>query len=137
MYEGDNLIMKLLAIVPGLLLLASCGGAAAPSVAPTSAAVSSPASAKPAASSAAPSTAAPASAKPAASGAAAAKPQTKLTIAAPSATLTLSPTLIADKKGFFAEQGLAVELVYAGSGSKAAAAVVGGSAQVGASDLGD
>src|SRR5207237_3697865 len=66
-----------------------------------------------------------------------AKPQAKLIIAAPSATLTLSPTLIADKKGFFAEQGLSVEIVYAGSGSKAAAAVVGGSAQIGASDLGD
>jgi NitT/TauT family transport system substrate-binding protein len=126
--------MKRLAFVPGLLLLASCGGAAAPSATPSSPAA--PASAAPA-SAAGPASAKPASAKPAASGAAAAKPQAKLTIAAPSTTLTLSPTLIADKKGFFAEQGLNVELVYAGSGSKAAAAVVGGSAQVGASDLGD
>jgi NitT/TauT family transport system substrate-binding protein len=45
--------------------------------------------------------------------------------------------LIADKKGFFKDAGLDVEIVNAGSGSKAAAAVIGGSDRVGASDLGD
>ena len=61
----------------------------------------------------------------------------KVTIAQPSQSLSFSPVLIADKKGFFKDAGLDVEIVNAGSGSKAAAAVIGGSAQVGASDLGD
>jgi NitT/TauT family transport system substrate-binding protein len=68
---------------------------------------------------------------------AAGKPLGKITIAQPSQSLSFSPVLIADKKGFFKDAGLDVEIVNAGSGSKAAAAVIGGSAQVGASDLGD
>jgi NitT/TauT family transport system substrate-binding protein len=80
---------------------------------------------------------------PPTSGAAASQPTAppkalgKVTIAQPSQSLSFSPVLIADKKGFFRDAGLDVEVVNAGSGSKAAAAVIGGSAQVGASDLGD
>lgn len=145
-------IIRILASASALAVLAGCGGSAAPVPAPsTSVAAAGGSGAAAGASGAAAgasgaastgasgaaaagaSGAAAASAKPAAAG----KPLTKLTMAVPSTTLALSPTLIADKKGFFAEQGLQVEIIYAGSGSKAAAAVVGGSAQLGASDLGD
>jgi NitT/TauT family transport system substrate-binding protein len=66
-----------------------------------------------------------------------AKPLGKITISQPSASLGFSPVLIADKTGLFKEQGLDPEVVYAGSGSKAAAAVVGRSADIGATSLGD
>ena len=45
--------------------------------------------------------------------------------------------LIAEKAGLFKEQGLDDEIVYAGSGSKATAAVIGRSADIGATSLGD
>jgi NitT/TauT family transport system substrate-binding protein len=61
----------------------------------------------------------------------------QLVVAIPSQSLGFSPVIIADKKGFFKESGLDVEIVNAGSGSKAAAAVVGNSAQLGATDLAD
>jgi NitT/TauT family transport system substrate-binding protein len=44
---------------------------------------------------------------------------------------------IADQKGFFKDAGLQTEIVLGGSGSKAAAAVIGGSAQIGSSSLSD
>src|SRR5205807_1276484 len=111
-----------------------------PAAAPTSAAVTSTGGTQPAAPPAAGPTSAPAAAaKTAATSAPAvpAKPLGKVTIAQPSQSLSFSPVLIADKKGYFRDAGLEVEVVNAGSGSKAAAAVIGGSAQVGASDLGD
>ncbi|HEX2173458.1 MAG TPA: ABC transporter substrate-binding protein [Dehalococcoidia bacterium] len=61
----------------------------------------------------------------------------KLTISQPSQSLAFAPALIADKKGFFKEEGLDAEIVLAGSGSKAGAAVIGGSAQIGHSSLDD
>jgi sulfonate transport system substrate-binding protein len=88
-------------------LLAACGGGA-PAAAPASGGA----------------------AKPAGAG-------TKVTIAQSSNSLAFSPVLLADKKGFFQERGIQAQVVLAGSGSKAAAAVVGGSAQVGSTALGD
>jgi NitT/TauT family transport system substrate-binding protein len=118
-------------IVVTALVIVGCSQPA-PTAAPTS---GSGAQSAPAA------TSAPApGAKPAATGQAASQPARslgKVTIAQPSQSLSFSPVLIADKKGYFKEAGLDVEVVNAGSGSKAAAAVIGGSAQVGASDLGD
>ena len=61
----------------------------------------------------------------------------KVTIAQSSNSLAFSPVLLADKRGFFQERGLQTEIVLAGSGSKAAAAVIGGSAQVGSTALAD
>jgi NitT/TauT family transport system substrate-binding protein len=61
----------------------------------------------------------------------------KITISEPSASLGFSPMLIAEKTGLFKEQGLEDEIVYAGSGSKATAAVIGRSADIGATSLGD
>ena len=61
----------------------------------------------------------------------------KITISQPSASLGFSPVLIADKAGLFKEQGLDTEVVYAGSGSKATAAVIGRSADIGVTSLGD
>jgi NitT/TauT family transport system substrate-binding protein len=65
------------------------------------------------------------------------KPLGKIIISQPSASLGFSPVLIADKTGLFKEQGLDAEVVYAGSGSKATAAVIGRSADIGATSLGD
>lgn len=61
----------------------------------------------------------------------------KVTISQPSNSLGFSPVIIADQKGFFKDNGLQTEVVLGGSGSKAAAAVIGGSAQVGSSSLSD
>jgi NitT/TauT family transport system substrate-binding protein len=103
--------------LPAAALLAACGGTAAPSTAPAGSAGASP------------------SGKPAASAAAGAS--TKVTIAQSSNSLAFSPALIADKKGYFSERGIQPDIVLAGSGSKASAAVIGGSAQVGNTALGD
>jgi NitT/TauT family transport system substrate-binding protein len=101
--------------------------AAAATTAPTAAAVAKPTQ---------PANAAPA-AKPTESSRPAVKPLGKITISQPSASLGFSPVLIADKTGLFKEQGLDAEVVYAGSGSKATAAVIGRSADIGATSLGD
>ncbi|HEU0168163.1 MAG TPA: ABC transporter substrate-binding protein, partial [Chloroflexota bacterium] len=61
----------------------------------------------------------------------------KVTIAQPSNSLGFSPVLVAQQKGYFQDEGIQADVVLAGSGSKAAAAVIGGSAQVGSSALGD
>lgn len=61
----------------------------------------------------------------------------KVTISQPSYDLGFSPALLAIKKGFFSEAGLEADIVIGGSGSKAAAAVIGGSAQIGHSALTD
>lgn len=95
--------------LPLAAALAACGGAAAPASAPASGGGSP---------------------KPSASA-------TKVTIAQSSNSLAFSPVLLADKKGYFQERGLPAEIVLAGSGSKASAAVIGGSAQVGSTALGD
>ena len=98
------------------MLLAACGGSAAPaasSAAPASAAApakpaaSAPGSAKPAAS-----TAASAAAKPAASGSAAAKPAAPGTvkIALTSGTAVVMPVYIAKAQGFFDKAGVNVEV---------------------------
>jgi NitT/TauT family transport system substrate-binding protein len=84
----------------------------------------------------APSAATPAPDKPS-SASSAAKPLGKITISQPSASLGFSAVLLADKTGLFREQGLDPEVVYAGSGSKATAAVIGRSADVGVTSLGD
>jgi NitT/TauT family transport system substrate-binding protein len=116
------------------LILGACSSPAAPAkpAAPTTAP-------------AAPPTAAPQAAPAQPTAAAAAGPAQKapaqslgkVTIALPSLSLSFSPVVVADKMGFFKQQGLDVELVQAGSGSKAAAAVIGNSAEIGASDFGD
>ena len=103
----------------------SSSGGGQPTAAPAAAMTSAPAAAANPAGTSAPAAAAPG------------KPLGKVIIAQPSQSLSFSPVLIADKKGYFKDAGLDVEVVNAGSGSKAAAAVIGGSAQVGASDLGD
>jgi len=109
-----------------LLLLAGCGGtAAAPAASGGTGATAGSGAAKPAASAGATS-----AAKPAASA-------VKVTIAQSSNSLAFSPVLLADKHGFFQERGIQADVVLAGSGSKATAAVVGGSAQVGSTALGD
>jgi len=115
-------------------LLISCGSA--PAAAPSSQAAT--------ASSAAPSSAAASSSSASASPASAAgvsssvaKPLVKVTIAQPSNSLGFSPVLIAQQKGFFHDEGIQANIVLAGSGSKTAAAVIGGSAQIGSSALGD
>ncbi len=102
--------------LPLAALLAACGGTAAPSTPPASSSGASP------------------SGKPAASAATGA---TKVTLAQSSNSLAFSPALIADKKGYFSERGIQPDIVLAGSGSKASAAVIGGSAQVGHTALGD
>jgi NitT/TauT family transport system substrate-binding protein len=124
---------RISAIVGVLVTFTACSAPAAP--APTQPAASGAAKvAEP--------TAAPAAAEPAAKSAdAAAKPAApslgQVVVAIPSQSLGFSPVIIADKKGFFKESGLDVEIVNAGSGSKAAAAVIGNSAQLGATDLAD
>lgn len=117
------------------VLLAACTPApatVAPTAAPTAAAAPKPTAAPTAATQ--PTTAAPTSAAAAQS---AQKSLGKITISEPSASLGFSPMLIADKTGLFKEQGLEDEIVYAGSGSKATAAVIGRSADIGATSLGD
>lgn len=113
------------ALMGSALLVVACSPPA-PATAPTSAPANP-----------GPTTSAPAAAAQPVATSAPAKPLGKITIVQPSQSLSFSPVLIADKKGFFKDAGLEVEIVNAGSGSKAAAAVIGGSAQVGASDLGD
>src|SRR5215203_4269278 len=124
------------AIVGGLVTFTACSAPTAP--APTQPTASGAAKvAEP--------TAAPAAAKPAEPAAKSADAAAKtavpslgqVVVAIPSQSLGFSPVIIADKKGFFKESGLDVEIVNAGSGSKAAAAVVGNSAQLGATDLAD
>jgi NitT/TauT family transport system substrate-binding protein len=61
----------------------------------------------------------------------------KITISQPSNSFGFSPVIIADKKGLFKDAGLQAEIVLGGSGSKAAAAVIGGSAEIGSSSLSD
>lgn len=138
------------------LLAAACGGGAAPATpaaattAPKTAATTAPAAASPAAKTAASpaaktaaSPAAKTAASPAASPAAATRSTPpkqnlgKITIAQPSNSLSFSPIVIAEQLGYFKEEGLEAELVLAGSGSKTAAAVIGGSANIGSSALGD
>jgi NitT/TauT family transport system substrate-binding protein len=76
-------------------------------------------------------------APPAAAPKTVAKTLGKISISQPSASLGFSPVLIADKTGLFTEQGLEAEVTYAGSGSKATAAVIGRSADIGVTSLGD
>src|SRR5205823_6335154 len=101
--------------------------------APTAAAVAKP---TPPSAAAQPTVAA-AAAKPAQPTQAPPKALGKIIISQPSASLGFSPVLLADKMGLFKEQGLDAEVIYAGSGSKATAAVIGRSADVGATSLGD
>ncbi|HEX3245922.1 MAG TPA: ABC transporter substrate-binding protein [Chloroflexota bacterium] len=125
------------AVIGGLVTLTACSAPAAPPAQPTASTAAkvaepttAPAAAKPAEPAAAKAPE-PASAKPAVTSLG------QLVVAIPSQSLGFSPVIIADKKGFFKESGLDVEIVNAGSGSKAAAAVVGNSAQLGATDLAD
>lgn len=141
-----SLARSLAAFAGMCLLVVACAPAAVPQ--PTAAPVAKPtgAAAVPTATFAAAPTAA-AAAKPTSAPAAAPQPTSaprpvakslgKIIISQPSASLGFSPVLIADKAGLFKEQGLDVEVVYAGSGSKATAAVVGRSADIGATSLGD
>lgn len=120
------------------LLVTACTPAAPP---PATAAPAAKPTLAPAAPTAVP-TAAPAAKPTAATQATAAAQPTpkslgKITISEPSASLGFSPMLVAEKTGLFKEQGLDDEIVYAGSGSKATAAVIGRSADIGATSLGD
>src|SRR5437867_3072183 len=129
-----NSLQKGLASLP-LLVLAACGGGAAPAAsspapsAPASkpaAAASAAASAKPAAS--APpvaSAAASAAAKPSAAASATAKPSAAAAAGALKhlkvgtlPTLGNAPFIIADKRGYFKEEGLEIELVPFSAGSQ-------------------
>jgi NitT/TauT family transport system substrate-binding protein len=123
-----------------LLVLAGCGGTAAPGTAASGGSAASAQASSGSAGNPAASASASSAAKPAGSaGGSATKPAAaaKVTIAQSSNSLAFSPVLLADKKGFFQERGLQAEIVLAGSGSKATAALVGGSAQVGSTALGD
>jgi NitT/TauT family transport system substrate-binding protein len=127
------------AIVGTLLILSACSApAASPPAAPS---VKTEPTSAPAAKAAEPAAAKPAEAAPAKPSQPAANAPAQslgqVVVAIPSQSLGFSPVIIADKKGFFKEAGLDVEIVNAGSGSKAAAAVVGNSAQLGATDLAD
>lgn len=53
----------------------------------------------------------------------------KVVMAQPTATFIFMPVYIARGKGYFKDEGLDVEVIIAGGGSKAAAALIGGSAQ--------
>jgi NitT/TauT family transport system substrate-binding protein len=127
------------AAIGGLLVLSACS--APPAAAPSQPAVkSADPTAAPAAKAAEPAAAKPAepaAAKPAEPAVKAPVSLGQVVLAIPSQSLGFSPIIIADKKGFFKEAGLDVEIINAGSGSKAAAAVVGNSAQLGATDLAD
>jgi NitT/TauT family transport system substrate-binding protein len=147
-------------LVPGILvscglLLAACGGGAAPaSTAPASSPAAAPASApasKPAAASvpasaaasAKPAASAGASAKPAASGAASAKPAasgaasaaasagagTKLTVSWSALIPAVLPVWVADEAGIWKQNGLNVDLQYIES-SKGIPAMVSGQVQI-------
>src|SRR3990170_4371844 len=54
---------------------------------------------------------------------------TVVKVALPFDSLNYFPTFIADRKGFFKDAGLDVEIVIAGSGAKTAAALASGSVQ--------
>jgi sulfonate transport system substrate-binding protein len=118
------------------LLVTACTPAAPP---PATAAPAAKPTAAPPAPTTAPTSAptAAAAAKPTAAAQPTPKSLGKITISEPSASLGFSPMLVAEKTGLFKEQGLDDEIVYAGSGSKATAAVVGRSADIGATSLGD
>jgi NitT/TauT family transport system substrate-binding protein len=53
----------------------------------------------------------------------------KVVMAQPTSTLIFMPVYIARGKGYFKDEGLDLEVIIAGGGSKAAAALIGGSAQ--------
>ena len=127
--------------VAGLsLLLAACGGAAAPASSPAaaspSAAAAKPASASPAASAAAkPAASASAAAKPAASKPAAASPASsgakdKMTIAYTSFTLDQLAPMVAKEEGFFDQNGIDAELVSIGAGSHPEVALMSNQVQL-------
>lgn len=143
----------LLAPLCGLIVLAACGGGAA-TQAPKTAPAQQPAATAPAAPAAKTEAKAPAQVSPAAPSAAspaakaaspvaapavrkATKNLGKIVISQPSSSLGFSPGLIADKLGYFKDEGLEAEIILAGSGSKAGAAVIGGSAQFGFTSLDD
>lgn len=116
-----------------MVVLAGCGGSAAPA-APASQAGTSPAAtgsasaAKPAASSAA----AAAAAKPSASASAsaAAKAGTPIKIAFVAISTTTLPTWIADAKGFFKQQGLNPQITYIQGSTSAIPALMSGDVSV-------
>ncbi len=61
----------------------------------------------------------------------------KITIAQTTHGFLFAPLYIAQEKGFFDEEGLDVELITTGGGSKVMAAVIGGSVEIGGTTLGN
>ncbi|MDM5333968.1 ABC transporter substrate-binding protein [Ureibacillus composti] len=61
----------------------------------------------------------------------------KITIAQTTHGFLFAPLYIAQEKGFFNEEGLDVELITTGGGSKVMAAVIGGSVEIGGTTLGN
>jgi len=125
-------VLRPMAAVFSLLLLAACGGQAAapPASSPAAAPASSAAAAaKPAASaSAKPAGSSAASAKPAGSAAASAKPAAKATIksAYTTTSATMTPQWGAKEGGFFDQEGLDVSLTRIEAGAPILSAMQGG-----------
>ncbi|KEF37529.1 ABC-type nitrate/sulfonate/bicarbonate transport system, periplasmic component [Schinkia azotoformans MEV2011] len=61
----------------------------------------------------------------------------KVTIAQTTHGFLFAPIYVAEQKGFFADEGLDVEVIIAGGGSKVMAAVIGGSVEIGGTTLGN
>jgi NitT/TauT family transport system substrate-binding protein len=94
---------------------------------------------------AAPTAQAPAKAAPAAAPAAAASPAApaappelkKISLVMPNSSFYMVPVLLAKEKGYFRDEGLDLDITMTGAGSKAVAAVVGSSADIGAMEFSD
>jgi len=61
----------------------------------------------------------------------------KVTIAQTTHGFLFAPLYVAEEKGFFADEGLDVEVIISGGGSKVMAAVIGGSVEFGGTTLGN